>query len=61
MLKFISEKILVTDKQFNSNEKIVSDIINTIKKFNMIPESGFIVLGVSGGSDSMCLLDILHK
>ena len=34
-------------------------ILKTIKKYNLIQKDDKIVLGVSGGPDSMCLLDCL--
>ncbi len=36
-------------------------VIETIKKYKLIEEGDKIVIGVSGGPDSMCLLDILNK
>lgn len=33
----------------------------TIKKYNLIEQGEKIVVGVSGGPDSMCLLDVLNK
>ena len=36
-------------------------VANTIRKFNLINPGDKIVLGVSGGPDSMCMLDILLK
>lgn len=35
-------------------------VLNTIKKFNLINKNDTIVIGVSGGPDSMCLLHILN-
>lgn len=35
--------------------------IKTIKKYNLIESGDTIAIGVSGGSDSMCLLDFLNK
>lgn len=37
------------------------EVINTIKKYNLIEENDSIVIGVSGGPDSICLLHILNE
>ena len=34
-------------------------ILNTVRKYNLIQNDDVIVVGVSGGPDSMCLLDNL--
>ena len=36
-------------------------ILETIKKYNLITSGDTILVAVSGGPDSMCLLDILNK
>lgn len=36
-------------------------VLNTIKKYNLISKNDKIVIGVSGGPDSMCLLHILNS
>ena len=36
-------------------------VINTIKKYNLIEDADKIVIGVSGGPDSICLLHILNE
>ena len=36
-------------------------VIETIKKYNLIEENDKIVIGVSGGPDSISLLDILKQ
>ncbi len=36
-------------------------VINTIKKYNLIEDGDKIVIGVSGGPDSICLLHILNE
>ena len=36
-------------------------VLSTIKKFNLIENGDKLVLGVSGGPDSMAMLDILNK
>lgn len=40
---------------------IEEKVIDTIQKYKLIEEGDKIVIGVSGGPDSMCLLDILYK
>ena len=37
------------------------EVINTIKKYYLIKENDSIVIGVSGGPDSICLLHILNE
>ncbi len=36
-------------------------VLNTIKKYNLIEKKDRIICGVSGGPDSICMLDILRK
>ena len=36
-------------------------IFKTIKKYNLIEQNDKIVCAVSGGPDSICMLDILRK
>ena len=36
-------------------------VMQTIKKFNLIEKQDKLVLGVSGGPDSICMLNILYK
>lgn len=40
---------------------LVDKVIDTIKKHNLIESGDKLVLGVSGGPDSICMLDILIK
>lgn len=49
------------NKNANNNEKLENKIIETIKKYNLVENGDKIVLGVSGGPDSICMLDILNK
>lgn len=36
-------------------------VLNTIKKYNLIEKGDKIIVGVSGGPDSICLIDILYN
>ena len=36
-------------------------VLESIKKFNLIEDGDKIVLGVSGGPDSICMLNILNE
>ena len=36
-------------------------VLKTIKKYNLIEQNDIIVCGVSGGPDSICMLDVLRK
>lgn len=42
-------------------ERLEEKVLNTIKKYNLIQKGDKIVIGVSGGPDSMTLLDVLNK
>ena len=42
-------------------EDCYTKVLKTIQKYNLIESGDKIVVGVSGGPDSMCLLDILIK
>ncbi len=41
-------------------ENMEEKVLQTIKKYNLINEGDAVVVGVSGGPDSMCLLNILN-
>lgn len=43
------------------NKKMKQKVINTIKKYNLIKNKDKIVLGVSGGPDSISMLNILNE
>ena len=40
---------------------MINKVLETIKKYNLILNGDRIVLGVSGGPDSICMLDILNE
>lgn len=42
-------------------KKLIKKVLNTITKYNLINKDDSIVIGVSGGPDSMCLLSILNS
>lgn len=44
----------------NPVEKLKNIVIQTINKYNLINKNDKIVIGVSGGPDSMCLLHVLN-
>ena len=41
--------------------EIVQKVLQNNTKYNLFQPNDTIVIGVSGGADSICLLDILHK
>ena len=41
--------------------KLEEKVLDTIKKYNLIKENDTIVIGVSGGPDSMTLLNVLYS
>lgn len=47
-------------RNIQKNQQIYSKVINIIKKYNLIENGDKIVLGVSGGPDSICMLNILN-
>ena len=40
---------------------LIEQVVNTIKKYNLIQDGDGVVIGVSGGPDSICLLHILNE
>ncbi len=40
---------------------MINKVLSTITKYNLIENGDKVVLGVSGGPDSICMLDILRK
>ncbi len=49
------------NKRGNDEEKLENIMLNTIAKYHLIATNDTIVVGVSGGPDSICLLDALNK
>ncbi len=47
--------------QVNAVKKTIEQVRHTISKYNMITPGDLVVVAVSGGPDSVCLLDILCK
>ncbi|HSA05885.1 MAG TPA: tRNA lysidine(34) synthetase TilS [Candidatus Gastranaerophilales bacterium] len=45
----------------NKSEKIKRKIINFLEKYKLLWSENFLLVGFSGGADSLCLLDSLHK
>lgn len=48
-------------KTILKNKNLISKTIETIKKYNLIQNKDKIIIGVSGGPDSVCLLYILNE
>ena len=48
-------------REIERKEKFLKNIYDTIKEFNLIENGDKLVLGVSGGPDSICMLDVLDK
>ena len=42
-------------------EELEEKVLNTISKYNLIDDGDKVVLGVSGGPDSITMLDILNN
>ena len=42
-------------------ERLKEKVFNTIQKYNLIKKGDAIVIGVSGGPDSMTLLHMLYQ
>ena len=55
MIYFIKKRVKIL------KENIIEKVENTIKKYNLIDRKDKIVVGVSGGPDSVCLLNILKE
>ena len=44
----------------DKNKIVYNKVLDTVKKYNMIQKGDKILLGVSGGPDSICMLNILN-
>lgn len=60
MFKFPSDSTIKTIFQTPRGKTILNRVINTIKRYRMIKKGEKIVLGVSGGGDSVFLVIVFH-
>ena len=40
---------------------VYGSVLGTISEYSLISENEHIVIGLSGGADSLCLFDILYR
>lgn len=53
--------IYILIKKIKGKNMLKENVIDTIKRYNLIENGDNIVIGVSGGPDSICLLHILNE
>ena len=45
----------------NETAELLPDIVNYCRQYDLLPDSGRIIVGLSGGPDSRVLLDLLIR
>ena len=43
------------------HSEFLSHVISTLKRYEMLPEHTAVLVGFSGGADSVTLLSVLHR
>ena len=55
------EELFSSGFHMNTVRDIINKVDNTISKYRMIRHGDRVIVAVSGGVDSVCLLDVLHR